>query len=413
MHIVFATIEFVTEKVYDGGLSNYLAKASRILAEQGHKVTVVVLSSDNKVIEYQKNIKVVRVVRGTSEISFLLKHLKNESFKVALTHCWHSYKLNQKIKAIHKEDKIDIVQYCHLSALGLFQTKKIPSVVRMSSFGPLERLIWAADFKPDSRLKVDLLDKLDIMAMKRADSVFAPSELTARIVRRTTGLNLKVLETPTMGTNSDELKLLPDGLTGKKYFLFFGTMSNKKGLKMIVNSIYQILKQNPQFYFVFVGKDYGVNMKKGVKSSVIKKLREEAREHSNRIIYLQQIKDRQLLNSIIYHAELCVLPHRPDNLPNTCIEAMELGQIVISTYKSGMSQLIRDGYNGFLVEQDNPKAMVDKINRVLQMSCEEKERISQNAKKRTEKMRPDRFYQYMMQYYQEVIDSAGGRQNEK
>lgn len=410
MHIVFATTEFVTEKSYDGGLANYLDKASRILSEHGHQVTIVVFSDDDKIIEYQKNIRVVRVVPGTSEIKFILKHIKNETFVRALSYCWNSYKINRKIREIHKENKIDIVQYCHLSALGLFRIKKIPSVVRMSSFGPLEHLIWAADFTTTGNtLNVDLLDKLDITAMKRADSVFAPSVLTAKIVKRATGLNVKVLETPTMGINMTELKQLPDSLAGKRYFLFFGTMCNKKGLKMLVNSIYRILEQNPQFCFVFVGRDYGVSMKEGLKSPVIKQLREKAGVHSDRIIYLQQIKDRQLLNSVIYHAELCVLPHRPDNLPNTCIEAMELGQIVISTYKSGVSQLIKDGHNGFLVEQNNSEALADKIREVLQLPYEEKRRISENAKKRTEKMRPERFYQYMIQYYKEVICNHDGK----
>lgn len=414
MHIVFATTEFVTEKSYDGGLANYLDKASRILSEHGHQITIVVFSKDDKIIEYQKNIRVVRVASGISEIKFILKHIENVALVQALSCCWNSFKMNRKIRDIHRKNKIDIVQYCHLGALGLFRMNKIPSVVRMSSFGPLGHLLWAADFTTSGNtFKVDLLDKLDITAMKRADSVFAPSVLTAKIVKRATGLNVKVLETPTMGIIMTELKQLPDSLAGKRYFLFFGTMSNVKGLKMIVNSICRILEQNPQFCFAFVGKDCGVSMKEGVKSPAIKQLREKAGAYSDRIIYLQQINDRQLLNSIIYHAELCVLPYRADNLPNTCIEAMELGQIVISTYKSGISQLIKEGHNGFLVEQDNSEALANKIREVLQLPYEERRRISENAKKRTEKMRPERFYQYMIQYYKEVICNHGGKSGKR
>lgn len=404
MHIVFAATEFVTEKGCDGGLANYLDKVSQIFSEHGHQITIVVFSGDNKVIEYRKNVKVIRVVRTTSEIDFVLKHLKNGPLKNGLICCWNGYKLNRKIKDIHKKHRIDIVQYCHLSALGLFRVKGIPSVVRLSSFGPTMRLISTADFEPDiSRLQIDLLDKLDIMAMKRADSVFAPSASIARLVEKAAGIGVNVLESPAIGVNISKLGQLPDSLAGKKYFLFFGTMSNVKGVKTLVNSIYQILNQNPQFYFAFVGKDCGVSMEEGVMSPAIKKIREAAMEYSDRIIYLQVIKDRQKLNSIIYHAELCILPYRLENLPNTCIEAMELGKIVISTYKSGISQLIKDGYNGFLVEQNNPESLVKKISEVLQMSYEEKNQISKNAQNRVARMKPQKFYQYMMQYYQEVI----------
>ena len=54
MHIVFATTEFITEKGYDGGLANYLAKASHILSRHGHQITIVVFSTDNQIIEYRK-----------------------------------------------------------------------------------------------------------------------------------------------------------------------------------------------------------------------------------------------------------------------------------------------------------------------------------------------------------------------
>ncbi len=404
MHIVFATTEFITEKGYDGGLANYLAKASHILSRHGHQITIVVFSTDNQIIEYRKNIRVVRVVRGTHEVDYILRHIKSEIWSRTLDCCWNSYKINKKIKDIHRASKVDIVQYCHLSALGLFRTK-IPSVVRMSSFGPTMQLISAVDFQPGKgRMQINALEKLEIMAMKRADSIFAPSRLNARLVERTTGIKVSVLETPAMGVDCDKIKNMPMELAGKKYFLFFGTMSNIKGLKTIVNAIYQILHKNPAFDFVFIGKDCGVSMEEGVKSPAIKKLKEAAKEYSDRIIYLQTIKDRERLNSIIYHASLCILPYRLENLPNTCIEAMELGQIVISTYKSGISQLIRDGYNGFLVEQNDAEALVNKISKVLQLPCEEKKRISKNAQKRVAKMEPEKFYQYMMQYYKEVMN---------
>ena len=418
MHIVFATTEFMTEKGYDGGLANYLEKASQILSEHGHRVTVVVLSTDNQIIEYRKNIRVARVLQGTVEIDLILRHIKSDILRRTLSCCWNSYKINKKIKAIHREDKVDMVQYCHLSALGLFRTK-IPSVVRMSSFGPTMQLISAVDFQPGKgRLQINALDKLNMIAMKRADGIFAPSILNARLVERIVGIKVNVLETPAMGVDCDKIKNVPMELAGKKYFLFFGTMSGIKGLKTIVNAIYQILDKNPGFDFVFVGKDCGVSMKEGVKSPAIKKLKEAAKEYGNRIIYLQTIKDRERLNSIIYHASLCILPYRLENLPNTCIEAMELGQIVISTYKSGISQLIRDGYNGFLVEQNDEEALVNKISEVLQLSCEEKKRISKNAQKRVAKMSPENFYQYMMQYYEDVMSRRkklrrNGENNEK
>ena len=242
MHIVFATTEFITEKGYDGGLANYLAKASQILSEHGHQVTIVVFSTDNQIIEYREKIRVVRVLQGSVDIDFILRHIKSEIWRRTLSCCWNSYKINKKIKDIHREDKVDIVQYCHLSALGLFRTK-IPSVVRMSSFGPTMQLISAVDFQPGKgQVQINALDKLDMIAMKRADSVFAPSKLNARLVEHMTGIKVNVLETPAMGVDCDKIKNMPRELAGKKYFLFLISLilSTVLGvqIKFLITSIF-------------------------------------------------------------------------------------------------------------------------------------------------------------------------------
>lgn len=406
MHIVFASVEFVTEKMWDGGLSNYLVKASSIFADYGHKITIVVYSEGNGTIQYNENITVVRVAKDRSQIDLFLRFVHDMQLKDNLEYLWYGYQLNRRIKELDKKEKVDIVQYCHLKALGLFRIKKIPSVVRMSSFGPIDREIHKPDFELKScRAKVALEDKLDFLALKRADSVFAPSALTALALKKVTRQGVKVLETPTMGINIMQMQCLPDNLAGKKYFLYFGILSSSKGLNLIVQSIYRILETNPQYYFVFVGKDCGVSLQEGMRVPAIRKLKEEAKEYADRVICLAPISDRELLNTIIYYAQLCILPFRYDNLSNTCVEAMELGKIVISTYKSGISQLIKDGYNGFLIEQNNPQKLVDKIKDVLELSEEEKSRVSVNATKRIQRMCPRNFYKYMMIYYQGIINS--------
>lgn len=404
MHIVFASVEFVTERMWDGGLSNYLEKASSIFADHGHRVTIVVLSGENNTFQYKENIMVVRVAKDSSQIASLLRFVKDMELRDTMEYVWYGYRLNKKIKELNREDKIDIVQYCHLKALGLLRIKQIPSVVRMSSFGPIKREAHKSDFElRQCKSMVTFSDRLDFLAIERADGVFAPSAVTALALKSVTNKKIEVLETPAMGVNVKQLPELPDGLVGKKYFLYFGTLCNFKGLKIIVQSIRRILKKNSQYYFVFVGKDCGVSMEEGMRSPVVKKMKEEAGEYACRILYYTPISDRALLSSIIYHAQMCILPFRHDNLPNTCVEAMELGKIVISTYKSGVSQLIKNGYNGFLIEPNDPEQLVDKITEVLALSEEEKKRVSRNAIKRIQRMNPDNFYKYMMSYYLGII----------
>lgn len=417
MHIVFATVEFVTEKTGDGGLANYLAKASKIFAERGHRVTILVLSEKDEVFDYGFNIRIVRVMRDDAGIAMFLPLINDMEVKKVLRDCCYSFKLNQTLKSIHKKEKVDIVQYCHLNALGLFRNKDIPSVVRMSAFNPIDRETYKADFDLGScRAMVILSDKMDFLALRRADGVFAPSRVTAKVLKETIHTDCEVLETPTMGMDISTLPELPEELKGKKYFLFFGTLNNKKGIKVIVRSVYRLLKENPAYYFVMAGKDCGVSLSEGMRTSAVKKIKEESGEFRDRIIYFPALYDRSLLNTIIYHAQICILPYRFDNLPNTCVEAMELGRIVVSTYQSGISQLIRNGYNGFLIEQNDPEALTERVREIVRMPETDKMRVSARAVQRAKKMDPENFYRYMMRYYQKIIAQyqceAGGLETE-
>lgn len=404
MHIVFATVEFVTEKNKDGGLANYLAKTSQILAERGHEITVVVISERRGNFEFCKNVDVVRVLDGKPEIAFITSFVRDIDRKTILTDCWNSYRLNKKIREINRKKRIDIVQYCHLNALGLFRSGRIPSVVRMSSFAPIDKLVYQADFDPYKiPIEINYQEKLNFFAIKRMNGVFAPSALTARAMQKIMGITCEVLETPSMSIEIERLPKVPGNLKGKKYLFFFGTLNNKKGLKVITQAVYRILKENPQYYFVLMGKDCGINVTKECIKPVVTIMKHNAGEYQDRVIYVPPLYGRETLNTIIYHAEMCILPFRFENFPNTCVEAMELGKIVISTYKSGISQLIKNGYNGFLVEQNNPTALADKVGEVIRLDENEKKRISQNAIKRVEKMNPDKFYNCMMKYYQKII----------
>ena len=276
MHIIFATVEFVTEGMGDGGLANYLMKASRIFTAHGHRVTIIVLSGSNETFEYEPNIRVVRVLRDESEIAWLLSRVKNMELKKNLACCWHSYKINRKIREINSYDKIDIVQYCHLGALGLFRMKEIPGVVRMSAFEPICREAFKSDFiLRQQSVKIELMDKINFLALHRADGVFAPGVLTANFIQKVINREVTVLESPAMGVDFDSLGELPENLSEKKYFLYFGTLNNIKGLKVLIRSIYEILRDNPEYYFVFVGKDCGVSMQEGMRTSVVRKLKEE------------------------------------------------------------------------------------------------------------------------------------------
>jgi hypothetical protein len=65
LRIAFATPQFVTERHFDGGLANYLNRVSCMLADAGHDVHVVTLSSEGEADLDHAGVRVHRVMLGS------------------------------------------------------------------------------------------------------------------------------------------------------------------------------------------------------------------------------------------------------------------------------------------------------------------------------------------------------------
>lgn len=68
-----------------------------------------------------------------------------------------------------------------------------------------------------------------------------------------------------------------------------------------------------------------------------------------------------------------------EGIAGALLQAMATGRIVISTSAGGIPEYLKDGENGFLVNIGDYKGMTKKIQEVLNLSREKKERITQNA----------------------------------
>jgi glycosyltransferase involved in cell wall biosynthesis len=65
------------------------------------------------------------------------------------------------------------------------------------------------------------------------------------------------------------------------------------------------------------------------------------------------------------------------------IEASACGRVVVASALEGLKDAIKDGENGFLVEQGNANAWVQKINELFSLSDEERKEFGEKARKYT------------------------------
>ena len=80
------------------------------------------------------------------------------------------------------------------------------------------------------------------------------------------------------------------------------------------------------------------------------------------------------------NADVFLLPSFEEGVANVVLEAMALGTPVVTTNCGGMSEVIEDGVNGFIVPIRNPEAMADAIVRFTKLDVPQKQSIIDKAK---------------------------------
>lgn len=112
--------------------------------------------------------------------------------------------------------------------------------------------------------------------------------------------------------------------------------------------------------------------------SLRQSLEEQVRQHGldSRIHFLGVRHDiAELLNCI----DLFVLPSRPgEGLPNVLLEAMACGVPVVATNVGGVPELVRDGYNGYVVKTGDVAELRDALRKVISDKRHLKQ-LSENA----------------------------------
>lgn len=83
-------------------------------------------------------------------------------------------------------------------------------------------------------------------------------------------------------------------------------------------------------------------------------------QHKN-IRYLGSINNPNKMAEIYNASDAFLLPSREDNLPNTMVESLLCGTPVIASNIGGMSEVIKNGENGFLIDEIAVKAFKDVI----------------------------------------------------
>jgi glycosyltransferase involved in cell wall biosynthesis len=173
--------------------------------------------------------------------------------------------------------------------------------------------------------------------------------------------------------NKDELKV-KYGINSKFVVLFVGRLVEVKGCEYLIEGFKGVVDRFNDAQLIIVGAGpleiklrkivEGLNMKEYVRF-------EGFVEHS-------KIGDYYSLSDIVVFPSIVDSSGYEEGLPVVLLEALAVGKPIVATRTKGAMEIIKEGWNGSLVEQKNPEQIAEKV-LVLLDNEELRAKLSKNA----------------------------------
>jgi len=181
-----------------------------------------------------------------------------------------------------------------------------------------------------------------------------------------------------------EVILFPE-VERRKQILAVGRLNDKlKGFDRLVDAFARI--ENREWILVFAGGDEeGEELKSQAQSNDV----------SDRIIFLGKVKD---IDRVYAEAGIFVIPSRSEGFPNALCEAMAAGLPCISfDFCAGPREIINDGYDGILVENNNIELLARTIDLLIKDETE-RMRLGQHAMEIRERLNEHKIGQIYLDF---------------
>ena len=395
MNICIISPEFSTEASFSGGLAQHFYRIAKHLASTGHSVHIIVYSTATHSFE-QDGILIHRIESNDTFIFRMLNTLTANTLRPAARWLCFSYHALKTIQKLSRNVNFDVVHCPNSYGCGLFTLlfTKIPHVIIGSCYRPA----WSGLSKTRKGINLKLIEIIESIYYRAGRNVYTPSAALKQMLSEKLQLkNISVIPTPFYV----EVPRLDDTtyksiLAGKNYLLYYGKLQLHKGVHVLAAALARVFDKNPGLYCVFAGKDTSTHDIPSVKELIISL----CGDHADRLIFIDQIPHERLY-PVITHARAVVLPSLVDNLPNTCLEAMGSGKIVIGTIGCSFDEIIEDGKTGFLIHPDNPSELSDKINHVL--GRDDLSVIESAAQLKIDEYNPEKTVGMLLDYYRKAV----------
>ncbi|WPM31724.1 glycosyltransferase family 4 protein [Hydrogenobacter sp. T-2] len=224
-------------------------------------------------------------------------------------------------------------------------------------------------------LRGGLLEKLVRVLYKKAFKfnkfIIVQNSEDYRVVKHISDNAKKVILIESSGVNTDYFSPAicekHDRNKGKTIFLFIGRFLKDKGIIELIEAGKLLWQERKDFEIWLVGGiDYGNPQS----------LREEDINNIKKYEFVKVLPFSKDVRPLICQADCVVLPsYYKEGIPRSLLEAMSMAKPIITTTSPGCMDVCEDGVNGFLVEQRSISSLKVSMERFLNLSEEDRQRM--------------------------------------
>ena len=177
---------------------------------------------------------------------------------------------------------------------------------------------------------------------------------------------------PGSGVNLRQYNVYPYPTCEEVNFVFIARVMKEKGIEQYLQAAKEIRKRHPKAKFHVCGF---------CEQSYEKILNEL--DKNGTIIYHGLLTDMES----IYKMSSCTIhpTYYPEGLSNVLLESAASGRPIITTDRAGCREVVEDGVNGLIVHQRNSRDLIEKIEKFLSMSIDERKKMGLAGRRKVER----------------------------
>ena len=341
-----------------GGMSVYIREFARELGRRGHLVDVYTRIHEpihDQVIELGQDARLVHLKAGKEEIQKLAIYYHLDDFAHELENFRKQNGLQYDL--IHSHYWLS-----GLAGKRLQQWWGIPHIMGFHTLGAVKNAIGIGKDEPELRINAEkelVKDCHRIIASTKKgkeDLIYHYDAAPETISVIPCGVNLDLFR-----PIKREIARCYLGLNSESIILFVGRIVPLKGIDNLLKAM-AYLERKQRIKLVVIGGDEHSQ----AEMQRLENLSQSLKIHES-VVFLGLVK-QEILPFFYSAADLCVVPSYYESFGLVVLESLACGTPVVATKVGGAESIIRHGATGYVVIDNNPYRLAEKIALLLSTS---------------------------------------------